>query len=184
MGLASGPGLGFTTVAIQLGAIEASDPDAFPQLAEDLGLAAQRVGQQAQGVAQATAGACQQIVTAVSENASPWVNAILPELEPFPGLEVGEGQVLQGQELESWLQEEGELPPTEMPEGGRIFQGWGPNARFLSQLANEFEDAFNAANRDLPVDARLQGAYQYAVQMMGGIDPYSWLIGNPVKIWP
>jgi RHS repeat-associated protein len=115
---------------------------------------------------------------------SPLVHANVPEMEPFPGLEMEDGSFLQGEALEAWLEDQGEIPPTEYADGGRTFERWGSYARDLSREANRYEDAFMAANRDLPVDLRLQGAHQYAVERMGGIDPSTWLVGNGVKRWP
>lgn len=114
---------------------------------------------------------------------SPLVHANVPEMEPYQGLEMEDGSFLQGEALEAWLQDNEEIPPTQMPEGGRQFPGWGPYAQDLSREFNTYEDAFMAANRDLPVDLRLQGARDYAVQKMGGLDPYTWLIGNSPKNW-
>jgi RHS repeat-associated protein len=106
----------------------------------------------------------------------------LVHMEPFPGWEV-DGEMLEGEALEAALQNKGQLPPFEMGPGGRTFQKWGRDAVAISRISDQYEDAFQAANRDMPVDLRLQASHQYAVRMMGGIDTYTWLSGNPAKRW-
>jgi len=97
------------------------------------------------------------------------LEAELPAIEAeLPAVEaemVEEEVVLTGKDLENWL-----------IENGQDFEGkWGEDALEMMRRSNAFEAEFELANRELPLNERMVGAMQYAIEQLGGVNIYNIL---------
>ncbi|HEX3718012.1 MAG TPA: RHS repeat-associated core domain-containing protein [Verrucomicrobiae bacterium] len=92
------PGWGFNTVTVTLTTMAVMHPEELTEFVEDLGLGAQTVAAHGAEIAQDCAYAESEIM-----------DTVVPAVESHAGIEIAEGVVVQGQELEEWLVQEGQL---------------------------------------------------------------------------